>query len=187
MERRLQDNVCLVLTIGHSTRTFEQFADLLRANRVERLVDVRRFAGSRRHPQFGEESLPARLREEGIVYTHLPGLGGRRKPLPDSPNTGWRNASFRAYADHMGTKEFREDLERLLTLAGRERACLTCSEAVWWRCHRRMIADALVAQGVPVEHILSGTRRQPHKLTPFAEVIVGEDGEKRLLYPASES
>ncbi|PLS87257.1 MAG: hypothetical protein CYG60_02855 [Actinobacteria bacterium] len=127
-----------VLTIGHSTRTFELFAGLLRANGVERLVDVRRFAASGRHSRFGGDALPALLRGEGIGYWHLPGLGGRRRPLPGSPNAGWRNEGFRGYADHMGTPEFREGLGRLLELAGRERACLMCSEAVWWRCHRRI-------------------------------------------------
>jgi uncharacterized protein (DUF488 family) len=184
-DQRAED-VHLILTIGHSTRTFEQFAELLRAGGVEHLVDVRRFPASRRYPQFGEELLAARLREqERIGYSHLPGLGGRRKPQPDSPNTGWRNPSFLGYADHMGTQEFREDLERLLGLCGLERVCLVCSEAVWWRCHRRMIADALVVRGFPVEHILGETHRQAHKLTPWAE-IVEEDGGKRLVYPPGE-
>lgn len=171
------------LTIGHSTRSFEQFADLLSTNGVECLVDVRRFPHSPRHPQFSEESLPGRLREQGIGYRHLPGLGGRRKPKPDSPNTGWRNSSFRGYADHMATAEFAEGVGRLLELCGRGRACLMCSEAVWWRCHRRMIADALVVRGFPVEHVLGEARRQRHELTAFAQ-IVDKVGDKRLVYPA---
>ncbi len=171
------------LTIGHSTRSFEQFADLLSTNGVECLVDVRRFPHSPRHPQFGEESLPGRLREQGIGYRHLPGLGGRRKPKPDSPNTGWRNSSFRGYADHMATAEFAEGVGRLLELCGRGRACLMCSEAVWWRCHRRMIADALVVRGFPVEHVLGEARRQRHELTAFAQ-IVDKVGDKRLVYPS---
>lgn len=175
----------LVLTVGHSTRTAEEFLHLLRSGGVEHLVDVRRFPHSPRHPQFSEDSLPGRLREGGIGYTHLPGLGGRRKPQPESPNAGWRNTSFKGYADHMGTLEFREDLERLLEMAERERTCLMCSEAVWWRCHRIMIADALVVRDFPVEHVLGEGRRQAHELTPFVEVVV-EGGGKRLVYPAGK-
>ncbi len=182
MEHQLEDTP-LVLTVGHSTRSFERFAELLLANGVERLVDVRRFPHSPRHPQFGEEVLPGRLGEQGIGYLHLLGLGGRRRPRPDSPNVGWCNTSFQGYADHMGTVEFQESFERLLELCERERACLMCSEAVWWCCHRRMIADALVARGVAIEHVLDGARRQPHELTPFAEVVVEEGGDNRLVYP----
>ena len=134
-------NESLGLTIGHSTRTIEEFMGLLRPAGVTLLADVCRFLHSPRHPQFDEASLPEGLLREGIGYAHLPGLGGRRRPLPDSPNTGWRNISFRGYADHMRTPEFREGLEVLLGLCGRERVCLMCSGAVWWRCHRRMISD----------------------------------------------
>lgn len=169
----------LVLTIGHSTRTFGQFANLLRGNGVGHLVDVRRFPRSRRHPQFDAESLQEELHEgAGIGYTHLPGLGGRRRPVPNSPNTGWRNPSFQGYADYMRTQEFREEFERLLGLCERRRVCLLCSEAVWWRCHRRMVSDALVARSVTVEHILGEGRRQAHALTPFARVVGVE-----ILYP----
>jgi hypothetical protein len=133
----------LVFTIGHSTRAFKQFAGLLRGDGIEHLVDVRRFPHSRRHPHFDVGVLPEELREGvGPGYTHLPELGGRRQPRLDSPNTGWRNPSFHGYADHMGTPEFREGLRRLLDLRERERVCLMCSEAVWWRCHRRMISDS---------------------------------------------
>ncbi len=183
MAERQPEDAHLVLTIGHSTRTAEEFLHLLRACGVAWLVDVRRFPHSPRHPQFGAESLPGRLREKGIGYVQLPGLGGRRKPLPGSPNAGWRNPSFRGYADHMGTEEFREDFERLVELCRRERACLMCSEAVWWRCHRRMIADALVVRDFSAEHVLGERRRQPHELTPFARVV-DEDGDKRLVYPS---
>jgi uncharacterized protein (DUF488 family) len=175
-----------VLTLGHSTRTIEEFVRLLRASGADHLLDVRRFPGSRRHPQFGKETLSARLREEGIGYSHLPGLGGRRQPLPDSPNGGWRNASFRGYADHMDTPEFQENLEWLVGLCGRERVCLMCSEALWWRCHRRMIADALVVRGFPVEHVLGEGSRQTHELTPWAEVVVKVGGDKRLVYPPGD-
>lgn len=168
-----------IFTIGHSTRTFERFADLLRGNGAAFVVDVRRFPHSRRHPQFDQESLTEELQGVSVGYAHLPGLGGRRKSVPDSPNTGWRNISFRGYADHMRTPEFREDFRRLMEMCGRERVCLMCSEAVWWRCHRRMISDALVARGFLVEHILGETQPKLHTLTPFAEV---EDGVE-LLYP----
>ncbi len=178
-------NASLVLTIGHSTRTIEEFMGLLRPAGVTLLADVRRFPHSPRHQQFDEASLPEGLLREGIGYAHLPGLGGRRRPLPDSPNTGWRNISFRGYADHMETPEFREGLEVLLELCGHERVCLMCSEAVWWRCHRRMISDALVAMGTTVEHILSETRRQTHGITPWAEVV-NEDGPLRLVYPPQD-
>ncbi len=174
-----------VLTIGHSTRTIEEFVRLLLASGAEHLVDVRRFPGSRRYPQFGRETLPARLRKEGIGYSHLAGLGGRRRPRPDSPNAGWRNLSFRGYADHMGTEEFREDFRRLLELCGRERACLMCSEAVWWRCHRRVVADALVVRGFPVEHVLGEGSRQAHELTPWSEVVEEDGVDGRLVYPPS--
>src|SRR5829696_97891 len=180
------EDMPLILTIGHSTRSFEQFADLLSTNGVECLVDVRRFPHSPRHLQFGEESLPGRLREQGIGSRHLPGLSGRRKPKPNSPNAGWRNPSSRGYADHMATAEFAEGVGRLLELCGRGRACLMCSEAVWWRCHRRMIADTLVVWGFPVEHVLGEARRQRHELTAFAQ-IVDKDGDKRLVYPSERS
>jgi uncharacterized protein (DUF488 family) len=169
----------LVLTVGHSTRTFEELLGLLRTHGARRLVDVRRFPRSPRHPHFDAEAISKRLPQEGgIGYRHLPGLGGRRRPRPDSPNASWRNLSFRGYADHMRTPEFRADFERLVGLC-EERVCLMCSEAVWWRCHRRMIADALAVRGFSVEHILGEQRRTPHTLTPWAEVLDGEE----LLYP----
>lgn len=145
------------------------------------LVDVRRFPASRRHPQFDEATLGERLPSEaGVRYSHLRGLGGRRSPRPDSPNAGWTNPSFRGYADHMQTAEFRADFERLIGLCeGDELICLMCSEAVWWRCHRRMISDALLVRGLAVEHILGERRRTTHVLTPWAEVI----DATHLLYP----
>jgi uncharacterized protein (DUF488 family) len=170
-----------VLTVGHSTRTFEELLSLLRAYGVCRLVDVRRFPHSPRHPHFDGEALSERLCREGAIsYSHLAGLGGRRTPRPDSPNAGWRNPSFRGYADHMASPEFRVGFERLVALCeGEERVCLMCSEAVWWRCHRRMIADALVVRGFSVEHVFGKRCPTLHTLTPWAEVVDGTG----LLYP----
>ena len=144
-------------------------------------MDVRRFPASRRNPQFDEAVLRERLRRDGGVrYSHLSGLGGRRSPRPDSPNAGWTNPSFRGYADHMETPEFRADFGRLVGLCeGAKRVCLMCSEAVWWRCHRRMIADALLLRGFAVEHVLGEHNRMRHVLTPWAEVV----GATELLYP----
>lgn len=172
----------LILTIGHSTNTIEQFVHLLSMSGVRHLVDVRRFPGSRRHPQFDKNTLAEELRVVcEIGYSHLPELGGRREPHRDSPNGGWRNPSFRGYADHMATAEFEEGLARLIELCeAEERVCLMCSEAVWWRCHRRMIADALVMRGFTVEHILGERRCQTHTLTSWAEVARGTE----LVYPA---
>jgi len=150
----------------------------LQAHGTTLVADVRKMPGSRRNPQFGRDTLPQILRRAGIGYRHLPGLGGRRRRQPDSPNTGWKNASFQGYADHMLTPEFGTSIEELLELAGRERVALMCAEAVPWRCHRSLIADALVARGVAVEHVLGVSRTQPHVLRPWARV----DGT-RVTYP----
>lgn len=159
-----------VLTVGHSTRTSEELVGLLRTHGADTVVDVRKMPGSRRHPQFDREALSPTLAEAGIGYLHLPGLGGRRSPQPDSPNAAWRNASFRAYADHMATPEFRESLAEVLRLCDGKRPCLMCAEAVPWRCHRRLIADALLARDVSVGHILAESRLQSHTLTPWARL-----------------
>lgn len=172
----------LILTIGHSTRPLEEFIALLKAHGVEHLVDVRTMPRSRRNPQFNIDRLPTSLQAVGIGHTHLPGLGGLRQPRPDSPNVGWRNESFRGFADYMQTSEFEANLEALIDLASAERIAVMCAEAVPWRCHRSLIADALTVRGFQVEHILSATRRQPHTLTPFARV----DGTQ-LTYPAETS
>ena len=169
----------LLHTIGHSTRAFPEFHNLLRAFEVNTLVDVRRFPGSRRYPQFNRENLSLALQQECIAYLHAPELGGRRVALADSPNTFWRNASFRAYADYMATPEFRDALERLLQLAGDGTVAVMCAEAVPWRCHRQLIADALVAHGHEVRHILSETRAEPHTLNNGAFVFA--DGS--VQYP----
>jgi len=171
-----------VLTIGHSTRTLEAFIDLLKAHAVTTIVDVRTVPRSRHNPQFNRETLPDQLKAVDLTYVHTPGLGGLRHPRPDSPNTGWRNASFRGFADYMETQEFAENLAALIQLAGKERIAIMCAEALPWRCHRSLIADALEARGILVEHILSSTRRQPHALTPWAQV-----NGTRLTYPAAKA
>lgn len=165
-------------TIGHSTRSLPEFVELLREHGVRRVVDVRTVPRSRHNPQFNRESLPEALRPEGIAYTHMPELGGLRHARKDSPNTGWRNASFRGFADYMGTAPFDAGLEKLMKLAEREPAALMCAEAVPWRCHRSLISDALTVRGVEVAHITGRGRAQPHSLTPFARVEGG-----RITYP----
>ncbi len=165
-----QDRDSVVLTIGHSTRPLTDFIDLLKAHRVVRLVDVRTVPRSRYNPQYSIDTLPIALASNGIAYGHVAGLGGFRKTHAGSPNTGWRNASFRGYADYMQTPEFAEHLADLIAAARRERIALMCAEAVPWRCHRSLIADALVVHGLRVEEIINRSRREIHTLTPFARV-----------------
>ncbi len=160
----------LVLTVGHSTRTLAEFMALLEAHAVTRLIDVRTVPRSRHNPQFNNDTFPAALAESGIGYAHAPGLGGFRRAGPHSPNQGWRNASFRGYADYMQTAEFARNLSALMDQAKSERIALMCAEAVPWRCHRSLIADALMVHGFRVDEIVSATRRQAHALTPFAKV-----------------
>lgn len=160
----------LILTVGHSTRPIDDFVELLKAHGVERVVDVRTVPKSRRNPQFGQDALPGSLAAAGIGYTHMPALGGLRRARPDSPNTGWRNASFRGYADYMQTPAFAAAMEDLLSLAKKQTVALMCAEAVPWRCHRSLIADALLVRGIGAEDISSPSRRSPHELTPFARV-----------------
>lgn len=159
-----------ILTVGHSTRTWEEFLELLRAHGVKRVVDVRTMPRSRRNPQFNKDTLSTRLRGAGIGYVHLPKLGGLRRAQRNSENKAWRNASFRGYADYMQTEEFDAGLERLIKLSKDKRSSLMCAEAVPWRCHRSLIADALTTRGIRVEHLLSAKRAQTHALTPFARV-----------------
>ncbi|MFI5364153.1 MAG: DUF488 family protein [Candidatus Binatia bacterium] len=168
----------VVLTVGHSTRPLKAFTELLRSHAVMQLVDVRTVPRSRHNPQFNRDTLPDALRAVGIGYAHLPGLGGLRHAKPDSPNAGWRNASFRGFADYMQTPEFAASLAELIELATRERLAIMCAEAVPWRCHRSLIGDALLARGVRVEHIQSPTRCSPHRLAPWATVT-----GTRVTYP----
>jgi uncharacterized protein (DUF488 family) len=172
-----------VWTIGHSTLPIEEFISLLSANGIAVLADVRRFPGSRRHPQFGAEALSSALGEAGIRYEAFPDLGGRRDPRPDSANLAWRNASFRGYADYMETAEFRAAIERLLAMGRTQRTAVMCAEAVWWRCHRGLIADYLKAAGHEVLHIGGNAVAAPHPYTPAARIVDGQlsyAGEPRL-------
>jgi uncharacterized protein (DUF488 family) len=163
-----------VMTIGHAARPLEEFIALLRENDVTLVVDVRRFPRSRNNPQFNIDTLPDELGAAGIGYTHLEALGGRRRALPDSVNTGWRNASFRGYADSMQTQEFEDGLAKLLGLVATDRVALMCAESVPWRCHRSLIADALIVRGVSVADIMGAGSARAHRLTPFARVRGGE-------------
>lgn len=172
----------VVLTVGHSARALESFIQLLQAHGAKRVVDVRTVPRSRHNPQFNRETLPEDLSKVKIRYTHLKELGGLRHPRPDSPNTGWRNASFRGFADYMQTPEFASGLAKLMKLASHTRIAVMCAEAVPWRCHRSLIADALLVRGVRVEHITSVARRQEHNLTPFARV-----SDTQITYPPEAS
>lgn len=168
-----------IMTIGHSTHPIDEFISMLQAHGVHQLVDVRTIPKSRRVPQFNQDALAKKLETSGIHYIHLKALGGLRHAKKDSINLGWRNASFRGYADYMSTDEFRAALDRLLELAHAKRTAIMCAEAVPWRCHRSLIGDALLVRGVQVEDIMSATSRHPHQLTPFARVQGHE-----ITYPA---
>ena len=172
----------LVMTIGHSTHTLDEFILLLQAHEATCVVDVRTVPRSRHNPQFNKDSLPASLKKVGLGYIHVPGLGGLRRAKSDSNNMGWRNASFRGYADYMQTPEFAKSLEEVIHLVNQDRIVLMCAEAVPWRCHRSLIADALLVHGIRTEDIMSATRRQVHTLTPFAEVQ-----GSAIIYPADAS
>ena len=172
----------VVLTIGHSTRPLDDFIDLLQAHAVTRVVDVRTIPRSRHNPQFSQNSLPDSLKKAGLGYVHLPELGGLRHAKRDSINVGWRNASFRGYADYMQTPEFERGLEELIKFAKQEQIAIMCAEAVPWRCHRSLIADALLVRGIRTEDIMSPTRRQVHTLTRFAKVR-----GTTITYPAGVS
>ncbi len=163
-----------IWTIGHSTRTLDEFLDLLAVNAVEAVADVRRFPSSRKYPHFAQDALRKSLQGVGLTYVPLPELGGRRRPRQDSHNTVWRNESFRGYADYMETEGFRAGIEQLLELARRKRTVVMCAEAVWWRCHRSLIADYLKAMGVCVLHIMNGTNSEVHPYTSAASLSDGK-------------
>jgi uncharacterized protein (DUF488 family) len=160
-------------TVGHSTRSIEEFLEILREHDIAVMADVRRFPGSRRHPHFGQQALAASLKDAGIGYVHFPELGGRRQARKDSPNTAWRNAAFRGYADYMMTTEFHSGIERLLSIAARHRVAVMCAEAVWWQCHRSLIADFLKASEHEVIHATALGRSEPHPFTSAARVVDG--------------
>jgi uncharacterized protein (DUF488 family) len=172
----MDDELC-IWTVGHSTHPLEVFLDLLAAARIDALADIRRFPGSRRHPQFSHERLAGTLPRHGIRYEWFEALGGRRSARPDSVNTAWRNAAFRGYADYMQTAGFEAALDGLIALARGARTAIMCAEAMWWQCHRSLVADALTARGVAVQHIMGPAKVTPHNLTAPARIVDG-----RLTY-----
>ena len=163
-----------IWTIGHSTRTLEDFLTLLHAHAIDTLADVRRFPGSKRHPHFGADALAESTSAKGIRYLRLPALGGRRTPERDSPNTGWKNAAFRGYADYARSGEFAQGLRALTDAASGSRLAIMCAEAVWWRCHRRIIADVLTAHGWEVRHIADARPAALHVIDAPAHLVSGE-------------
>jgi uncharacterized protein (DUF488 family) len=167
-----------IYTIGHSTRPIDEFLDLLISRGIQLVADVRSIPGSDRYPQYNAENLAALLEKEGIAYEHIANLGGLRKPKKNSENAGWRNASFRGYADYMQTPDFAKGLDRFEKIAAKKRTAIMCAEAVPWRCHRNLIADALTVKGWEVLHIISGHKDREHHLTSFLRV---HDG--KLSYP----
>ncbi len=171
-----------IFTIGHSTHPIEEFIALLKTYGIEQLVDVRTVPKSRHVPQFNSDALAASLHEQGIGYVHLKTLGGLRHAKKDSINTGWRNASFRGYADYMATEEFAKGIHRLVELAKAKRTVIMCAEAVPWRCHRSLIGDALLVRGIAAEDIMSANSVRPHKLTEFAKV-----NGQQISYPADKN
>ncbi len=170
-----------IWTVGHSTRSGEEFTRILKAHEIEVLVDVRTFPSSRRYPQFNRASLASELALQKIRYQHEPRLGGRRTPKPDSHNTAWRNAQFRGYADHMETEEFKRGVQALLELAESARVAVMCAEAVWWRCHRSLIADYLKADGHEVVHIVDEKKTEEHPFTSAARLVNGKLSYHGLL------
>jgi uncharacterized protein (DUF488 family) len=163
-----------IYTIGHSTHPMEVFIAMLQSFRIELLADIRRFPGSRKYPQFNTDTLSASLQQAGIAYVHLPELGGRRKPLPDSPNTVWKNEAFRGYADYMMTDDFKAALHELEKLACEYTTAYMCSEAVWWRCHRALVSDYLKAAGWNVMHIMDVGKATEHPYTAPAREVQGK-------------
>ena len=172
-------------TIGHSTRSAEEFAHLLQVHKISTLVDVRSFPGSRRYPQFNKSSLEEFLPTINVEYVHAPRLGGRRKPNAKSHNSAWKNASFRAYADYMETAEFKEGIRDLIEIARKQSTAIMCAESLWWRCHRSLIADYLKAAGVTVVHILDEKKTEMHPFTSAARIVDGELSYRGLLQAES--
>ena len=173
-------------TVGHSTHPIANFLNLLEAAAIQALVDVRTYPGSRRYPQFNKPNLAASLAAIEIEYRHAPELGGRRRAKPDSMNMAWRHEMFRGYADHMETEEFRDGIDRLLGLARESRTAIMCAEAVWWKCHRSLIADYLKAKGVSVLHILNERKAEEHPFTSAARIVNGQLSYRGVLDAAVE-
>lgn len=171
-------SIAAIHTIGHSTRSADEFLRLLKVHGIMQLADIRTLPRSRRHPQFNREPLETWLAAKGITYRHFVALGGLRKPRRDSVNTAWRSAGFRGYADHMQTGEFREGVDALLAFGAAGPTCVMCAEAVWWECHRRLLSDSLLVRGVPVCHILGEAEPKPHERSGFAREVGGQ-----LTYP----
>jgi uncharacterized protein (DUF488 family) len=190
MTSRRKENPLTVFTIGHSTRPIGEFIDLLRERDIRQLLDIRAIPKSRRNPQFNTDALAASLATAGIGYVHMKDLGGLRHPARDSINLGWRNASFRGYADYMQTPAFAQALDRAIRLAETAPTALMCAEAVPWRCHRSLVADALVVRGIRVLEIVSAAAPKEHTLTPFAHVrgarVTYPADQRSLLDPASD-
>lgn len=171
-----------IYTIGHSNRSIEDFIQILEVHGIECVADVRTIRRSRHNPQFNADALEASLKKAKILYGALPRLGGLRKPRKDSRNLGWRNASFRGFADYTETSEFDEGIRELLSLAEKKKTAIMCAEAVYWRCHRSLIADALLARGITCRHIFDDRKVEAHRLTPFGRI---EEG--RVTYPADQA
>lgn len=181
MEREDPDQAQTIWTIGHSTRSADEFNEILLAHGIGALVDVRSFPGSRRYPHFNKPQLADSLEAIGILYAHNPKLGGRRRPNPDSKNTAWKNPSFRAYADHIDSEEFKQGVKELLQVASTHRTAIMCAEALWWRCHRSLIADYLKSKGTAVIHIMDGEKTEAHPYTPAARIVEGRLSYAGLL------
>jgi uncharacterized protein (DUF488 family) len=170
-----------IFTVGHSNRSIQDFIELLEAYKLKLVVDIRTIPKSRHNPQFGEKRLSRSLSKAGIEYFRMAGLGGLRPTSKDSVNKAWRNKSFRGYADYMQTNEFKQSLKRLISKSKRKRLVIMCAEAVPWRCHRSLVADALLVNGYPAEEIFTKTSHRPHKLTSFAKV-----NGKKITYPSDQ-
>jgi uncharacterized protein (DUF488 family) len=180
MKERKSEQKTVVFTIGHSTRPVTEFIEIIKAYGIKRVVDIRTIPRSRHNPQFNKDALSKSLKAVKIGYLHMKGLGGLRHALKDSLNMGWRNASFRGFADYMQTDEFKENIEKLIEAAEKRAIVVMCAEAVPWRCHRSLIGDALLVRGVHVKHIMSASSSRDHALTPWSNVK-----GKKITYPAS--
>ena len=170
LKKRILGQKAVVFTIGHSTRTISEFIEIIQAYKIKKVVDIRTIPKSRHNPQFNEDTLKESLKATKIGYLHMKGLGGLRHSLKDSPNMGWRNSSFRGFADYMQTGEFEESIEKLIAAAEKRATVIMCAEAVPWRCHRSLVGDALLVRGIQVRHIMSAGSSRDHTLTPWAKV-----------------